>query len=326
SPAEVIDVWDKDQDKTVYPAGTTYEWETEPDTSKPGDTTGTVKVTYGDGTTDTTEVTVHVRSDADNFDPEKQTVTVNKNETPSAKDAIANSDKAPVGPDGTETKYEWKDPIDTTTSGDKTGTVVVTYPDGSSEEVPGVTVHVNSDTDNYNAVAGNTPNVPRGIELTEVPAGTVVSKDKDGKQVNFPEGTTFTWEQAPDTSKTGNTTGKVTVTYPDKTTDIVDVTVNVVPSDADRNDVKATDGVTTDLNKVPEAKDSVTVTDAKGTPVTDYEANWNKEPDVTKPGKSTGTVEITYPDGSKETVEVPVTVRDENGQTQADKNDVKAAD
>ncbi|MBE5059148.1 Rib/alpha-like domain-containing protein, partial [Lactobacillus crispatus] len=41
-------------------------------------------------------------------------------------------------------------------------------------------------------------------------------------------------------------------------------------------------------------------------------------PDVSKPGKSTGTVEITYPDGSKETVDVPVTVRDENGKTQAD--------
>ncbi|MSE05305.1 LPXTG cell wall anchor domain-containing protein, partial [Lactobacillus salivarius] len=65
------------------------------------------------------------------------------------------------------------------------------------------------------------------------------------------------------------------------------------------------------------------VTDAEGNPVTDYEANWTKEPDVTKPGKSTGTVKVTYPDGSKETVEVPVTVRDEKGQTQADKNTPK---
>lgn len=62
------------------------------------------------------------------------------------------------------------------------------------------------------------------------------------------------------------------------------------------------------------------MTDAGDNPVTEYEANWTKELDVTKPGKSTGTVEVTYPDGSKETVEVPVTVRDENGQTQADKN------
>ena len=326
NPAEVIDVKDADSDKTVYPAGTTYEWETEPDTSKPGNTMGTVKVTYGDGTVATTEVTVHVRSDADNFDPEKQTVTVNKDDTPSAKDAIANSDKMPVGPDGTETKYEWTgDSIDTTTPGDKTGTVRVTYPDGSSEEVSGVTVHVNSDTEQYDAQAGKVPDVPRGVELKEVPAGTVVAKNKDGKQVDFPKGTTLTWEQAPDTSKTGNATGKVKVTYPDGT-DTVDVTVNVVPNDADKNDAKATDGLTTDLNKVPAAKDSVTVTDPDKKPVTDFGANWTKEPDVSKPGKSTGTVEITYPDGSKETVDVPVTVRDENGKTQADKNDAKATD
>ena len=328
NPAEVIDVKDADSDKTVYPAGTTYEWETEPDTSKPGNTMGTVKVTYGDGTVATTEVTVHVRSDADNFDPEKQTVTVNKDDTPSAKDAIANSDKMPVGPDGTETKYEWTgDSIDTTTPGDKTGTVRVTYPDGSSEEVSGVTVHVNSDTEQYDAQAGKVPDVPRGVELKEVPAGTVVAKNKDGKQVDFPKGTTLTWEQAPDTSKTGNATGKVKVTYPDGT-DTVDVTVNVVPNDADKNDANAADGVTTDLNKVPDAKDAVTVTDPDGKPVTDFEAEWAKDktPDVTKPGKSTGTVEITYPDGSKDTVEVPVTVRDENGKTQADKNDANAAD
>ncbi|MCC4451083.1 hypothetical protein LMB37_01405, partial [Limosilactobacillus reuteri] len=75
-----------------------------------------------------------------------------------------------------------------------------------------------------------------------------------------------------------------------------------VPSDADKNEVKAADGVTTNLNKVPAAKDSVTVTDPDKKPVTDFEANWTKEPDVSKPGKSTGTVEITYPDGSKETV------------------------
>ncbi|MDA9378594.1 LPXTG cell wall anchor domain-containing protein, partial [Limosilactobacillus reuteri] len=73
----------------------------------------------------------------------------------------------------------------------------------------------------------------------------------------------------------------------------------------------------------PAAKDSVTVTDPDKKPVTDFGANWTKEPDVSKPGKSTGTVEITYPDGSKETVEVPVTVRDANGHTQADKNDPK---
>ncbi|MBU5983476.1 YSIRK-type signal peptide-containing protein, partial [Limosilactobacillus reuteri] len=153
----------------------------------------------------------------------------------------------------------------------------------------------NSDTDLINAKAGNTPDVPRGVESKqgdEAPAGIVVAKDKDDKDTTFPKGTKVTWETAPDVTNNGQATGKVTVTYPDKTTDTVDVTVNVVPSDADKNEVKAADGVTTNLNKVPAAKDSVTVTDPDKKPVTDFGANWTKEPDVSKPGKSTGTVEI----------------------------------
>ncbi|MDM8219262.1 Rib/alpha-like domain-containing protein, partial [Limosilactobacillus mucosae] len=98
----------------------------------------------------------------------------------------------------------------------------------------------NSDADLINAQAGKTPDVPRGVEIKkgdEAPAGIVVAKDKDDKDTTFPEGTKVTWETAPDVTKNGPATGKVTVTYPDKTTDTVDVTVNVVPSDADKNDV-----------------------------------------------------------------------------------------
>ncbi|NYS50028.1 YSIRK signal domain/LPXTG anchor domain surface protein, partial [Streptococcus danieliae] len=62
--------------------------------------------------------------------------TVEPGSTPKAEDSIANLSELPAG-----TTVAFKEPVDTTDAGDKPATVVVTYPDGSSEEVP-VTVKV----------------------------------------------------------------------------------------------------------------------------------------------------------------------------------------
>ncbi|WP_158087896.1 Rib/alpha-like domain-containing protein, partial [Limosilactobacillus reuteri] len=135
-----------------WPAGAQVVWTTTPDTSEVGNgKTGQAKVVYGDKSeSEPVEVTYNVvPNQADTKTPEAGKVTVNKGETPSAQGAISNNKDLPEG-----TQYDWKEPIDTTTPGDKTGTVEVTYPDGSSEEVPGVTVHVNSDADLINAQAG----------------------------------------------------------------------------------------------------------------------------------------------------------------------------
>lgn len=187
-----------------------------------------------------------------------------------------------------------------------------------------------SDNEKYTVETGSPVDLKHGKTIAvgdEVDPKAVVVKDSNGSPVGLPAGAKVVWTAVPNTSENGKgKTGHVKVIYgAGKESEPVDVTYNVVPSDIDKNDAKATDGLTTDLNKVPDAKGAVTVTDPDKKPVTDFEAEWAKDktPDVSKPGKSTGTVEITYPDGSKETVEVPVTVRDENGQTQADKNDPK---
>ena len=74
--------------------------------------------------------------DADKYTPTPKDQTVNVGETPDPKKSIGNVGDLPSG-----TTVEYKTPVDTTTPGDKSTTVVVTYPDGSKDEVP-VTVKV----------------------------------------------------------------------------------------------------------------------------------------------------------------------------------------
>lgn len=72
TPAAAAAISNKDE----LPEGTTYEWQTAPDTSTPGSATGTVKVVYSDGTYDTAEVSVTVTPAPDPAtDPETKPAT-----------------------------------------------------------------------------------------------------------------------------------------------------------------------------------------------------------------------------------------------------------
>ncbi len=72
--------------------------------------------------------------------PPGQDVQAKHGETPNAADGIKHKGDLPAGGQ----IADWKTPVDTTTPGDKLGTVVVTYPDGTKDEVP-VTVKVKPD-------------------------------------------------------------------------------------------------------------------------------------------------------------------------------------
>ena len=257
----------------------------------------TVKVTYADDSFDEVEVTVNYGTAAEKYAPVGQEVTVEKGGIPEASEGIQNKDDLPTG-----TTYKWKQPVNTTAPGTQKGTVVITYPDQSTDEVE-VDVQIKdtkTDAQTYEATGGTLDKAYGETATEDEITGKVTTTAPDNKVK----------------SKTvvGNipTTGKnqkviVKVTYTDDSFDEVEVTVNYGTA-ADKYDPEiekeiVKPGGTVDLT------DNVTNLDdlPEGTKVKDVTDN---PIDTSKPGDHTGKVEVTYPDGSKETMEVRVTVVD----------------
>ena len=306
NPAEGI------KNKSDLPSGTKYTWKDTPDVTTAGDKSGTVVVTYPDGSKDEVPITVHVTNpskttDADKYKPEGQTINTKTGELPNPADGIKNKSDLP-----SSTKYTWKDTPDVTTAGNKPATVVVTYPDGSKDEVP-VTVHVTTpttptDADKYtpegqdvNTKTGVVPNPAEGI------------KNKG----DLPDGTKYTWKDTPDVTTAGDKPATVVVTYPDGSKDEVPVTVHVTnpatPTDADKYTPEGQD-VNTKTGVVPNPAEGIK---NKGDLPDGTKYTWKDTPDVTTAGDKPATIVVIYPDGSKD--EVPVTIHVTNPTTDADK-------
>ena len=289
------------------PNGTTFEFKTPVDTTTSGDKETTVVVTYPDGSIDEVPVTIKVvdpRTDADKNTPALKDQMVNIGETPKAQDSIGNVGDLPNG-----TKFDFKTPVDTATEGEKDATVVVTYPDGSKDEVPvKVTVKTPStDADN---------NTPVAKAQTVTPGTTPNAQDSIGNVSSLPNGTTYAYKTPVDTTTPGDKGTTVVVTYPDGSIDEVPVTVKVVDprTDADKN-TPAPKDQTVNIGETPDAKNSIgNVGDLPNGTKFEF-----KTPvDTATPGDKSTTVVVTYPDGSKD--EVPVTVKVVAPRTDADKN------
>ncbi|MGI1804029.1 Rib/alpha-like domain-containing protein, partial [Limosilactobacillus reuteri] len=193
---------------------------------------------------------IKVTTDADKYKPEGQDVSTKVGEVPDPAEGIKNKGDLPGG-----TKYTWKDTPDVSTEGNKPAVVVVTYPDGSKDEVP-VTIHVTNpatptDADKYtpegqdvNTKTGVVPNPAEGI------------KNKG----DLPDGTKYTWKDTPDVSTEGNKPAVVVVTYPDGSKDEVPVTIHVTnpttPTDADKYTPEGQD-VNTKTGVVPNPADGI---------------------------------------------------------------------
>ena len=260
-----------------------------------------VTVTYADGTTDTVTVTVTYGDASDVYNPIGQEIPVNKGSQPNAEAGIQNKNDLPQG-----TTYDWKTPVDTSTPGETTGTIVVTYPDGTKDEVE-VKVNVidpRTDAEKYTA---------KGQDVQVNKDAAPNAEDGIQNKNDLPQGTTYDWKTPVDTSTPGETTGTVIVTYPDGSKDEVEVKVNVIDprTDAEKYQPETIPEIIKPGEK-PDLSDNVTNPDElpNGTIIKDITPDGTV--DTNTPGEYTGTLEITYPDGSKEILKVQIIVAQEN--------------
>ena len=297
--------------KSDLPAGTKYSWKAPLDVMTPGEHEGTVVVTYPDGSQEEVPVKVVVKAptDAEKYTPQSQEVTTNTGKIPEAESVVTNKSDLPAG-----TKYSWKAPLDVTTPGSHAGTVVVTYPDGSQDEVP-VKVVVKApektvtDADKY---------TPQSQEVTTTQGKTPEAQAGVFNKVDLPAGTKYSWKAPLDVMTPGVHEGTVAVTYPDGSQDEVPVKVEVKApkkalTDAEKYKPQG-QKVTTAQGKQPEAQTGVS---NKADLPADTKYSWKTPLDVTTPGEHGGTVVVTYPDGSQD--EVPVKVVVDGAGTTADK-------
>ncbi|QNQ81094.1 Rib/alpha-like domain-containing protein [Lactobacillus sp. PV034] len=298
------------------PSGTTYTWTNgAPDVTTPGTKSVEITVHYPDGTTDTVTTKVIVEeptknpSDADKYTPEPKDIKTQVGKEPTPEQGIANIPNLPSG-----TTYTWTNGApDVTTPGTKSVEITVHYPDGTTDTVT-TKVVVEEPT---NPTPQPTPTdsdiyTPEPKQINTQVGVTPSPEDGIGNIPNLPSGTTYTWTNgAPDVTTPGTKSVEITVHYPDGTTDTV--TTTVVVSQPEKTHDKTPSDKTTitpvpkpvvvPSGKVPTAEQGIK---NKGDFPSGTKFTWKDTPDTSKPGKITGTVIVTYPNG--ETTEVPVEI------------------
>ncbi|MFU0564155.1 Rib/alpha-like domain-containing protein [Gardnerella pickettii] len=330
---------DKNQPPTDGTKITVDDGQTPIDTTTPGTVNVKVTVKYPDGSEDHVEVPVTV-GNPDNVTHKASATPIelkrNKDNTnkPSEDDI-----KKHVTTDVDKTKKQPTITVDTDKipTTDKTGTtnvpVTIKYEDGTTTTVQVPVIVTDTNADEY------TPNV----DPVEEPYGTsrndtkeAVKKavtvpdwpDKDDKTKPQPKVTiTSKDEDIPDGTKPGTYHVHVDVEYPDKTVDKVTVDVTIKNKQSDTFEPKATPVVKQYGKKVTseDVTKNVTVPGWPENKKNDLKIELNDPnkalPDGQTPGDSTVTVKVTYPDGTTDTVEVPVTISNKQSELYPPKAD-----
>ena len=280
--------------KDELPIDTSYSWQTPPNVQVSGQQDAVIRVTYPNNETEDVNIKVTVTApDKDKYQPTTAPVSTGLNGQPNPADAVTNKGSLPNG-----TTYGWKAPVPTNTVGDKQGTVVVTYPDKTVDEVP-ATVKVVDNRPDKDKYQPTTQTQTVNLNAQPNPADAVTNKG------SLPPGTTYGWKTPVPTDTAGDKPAKVVVTYPDKTVDEVPATVKVVDNRPDKDKYQPTTQIqTVNLNAQPNPADAVT---NKGSlpPGTTY--GWKTPVPTDTAGDKPATVVVTYPD--KTVDEVPATVK-----------------
>jgi|GEM_PF-2666897 len=205
-----------------------------------------VEAVDNEGNTVRNRTTVLPLPDNQKYEPTGKNGEVPKNSQPVAENFINNTDTLPDN-----SKYDWEKPVDTSTTGEKDGTVIVTYPDGTQDKV-NVKVTVVEGQKKSEEVEPSYKQLtitPGETVTTEAPTFDVVATADETETDPAPEGTTYKLGENPNlpdgvTLKINEQTGAVTitssdntpvgefkvpvvVTYPDQSTDNAEVSVTV---------------------------------------------------------------------------------------------------
>ena len=189
-------------DPSVYPDDATFEYKEEVDTTTPGDKKVTVVVKQGDKVLVEVPATVRVVDSKPQFvvaDPKKPQPDVKSSITP---------EEYPEG-----TTFEYKEPVDTTTAGEKDVVVVAKLDGKTIVEVPAKVMVVD----------------PKTQYVFEKDPSKDINPEKSIDPEQYPEGTTFSYKEPVDTTTPGDK--KVTVVAKDGEDKLVEVpaVVKVLP-------------------------------------------------------------------------------------------------
>ncbi|MDW8760297.1 Ig-like domain-containing protein, partial [Streptococcus suis] len=283
---------------------------------------GTVTITYPDGSIDTIPGTDTVVSTTPTpqTDAEKNDLT-NPTKTPVTDvNNLTDDEKAKVKEEVEKSNPDL--PSGTTITVGNDGTATITYPDGSTDTLTGtVTVIGTTPTPQTDAEKNDLAN-PTKTPVADTNNLTEDEKAKVKEEVeksnpDLPTGTTIT---------VGND-GTATITYPDGSTDTLTGTVTVIgttptpQTDAEKNDL-------TNPTKTPVGDTNNLTEDEKAKVKEEVEkSNPDLPTGTTVEVGNDGTVTVTYPDGSVDTIPGNETVATEppfepTPQTDAEKNGI----